>query len=146
MKRKALLVPLVLVGVPVGASLAFGSSLWPVLGAGAVYGLLISWGASQDNRKLRTRRSDLPQLVFIAFMIFGLPAALAMLVATGWQAILAAYAIWFGLLGLWALHELGSKSVSKGEAVGWPMIFAMLATFLVVPVLTLFLRLAGWPA
>lgn len=134
---------LLFIGVPVTLALMFGASLWPLLVAyGAWFGLMF-WSARRGGRKTGGKRLDLSAVAFMLFLIFGLPVALASVVATSWVAILIAYAIWFGLLGLWVVQGLRSRRVTSGEATGWPLIGAMFLTMAVVPVLTLLLRLTG---
>ena len=76
-------------------------------------------------------------------LFFGLPTAFASVVAESWRTILIAFAIWFGLLGLFVVQGLRSRRVTNQEAVGWPMIMGMFLTMAAVPILTLALRLTG---
>lgn len=132
------------VGLPVALALVFGTSLLPLVIALVAYLLVMLWGARQSARTGKSRRADPSALAFMLFLIFGLPTALAWVVATGWRPILFAYAVWFGLLGLLVIQGLLSRRMTNGEAVGWPIIAAMFLTMAAVPVLTLVFRLTGW--
>ena len=144
MKLRALRFPLVFIGVPLALSFAFGTSLVPVLAAFAAYVLLVFGSGSIDPGKPRSRFAKLGPLLFLALLFFGVPMALASLVAASWPDIAIAYAIWFGLLGLWTLQMLQVKGISKGEAAGWPIIIGMFLTMGAVPIITLALRLVRW--
>lgn len=133
---------LIFVGLPVALALYFEASLVPLLAAYAAWFGLMFWGARRAGRKGAAKKVDLSAHAFLLFLFFGLPTALASVVATSWRAILIAYAIWFGLLGLLMVQGLLSRRVTKGEAVGWPLLTGMFLTMAAVPVLTLVLRLA----
>ena len=92
----------------------------------------LEWPAS--GPKGAARKVDPSAVAFMLFLFFGLPTALASVVAASWRTILIAFAIWFGLLGLWVLQGLMSRRVTTGEAVGWPMIMGMFLTMAAVPI------------
>jgi hypothetical protein len=119
---------LLLFGVlPIGIALLSGAPLWPLFLGYAGYALLVTMGAR------RSRRLDKAgSVAFLLFLIFGLPVAFASVTAASWTAILIAYGIWFGLLGLWAVQGLMSRQVRTGEALGWPLIGAMFLTMVAV--------------
>jgi len=133
---------LLFVVLPVAAAWIFGASLWPLLAAYAAWVAIMLWGARQAGRGTRAKKGDPASVAFLLFLFFGLPVGLASVVAERWTTIAAAYAIWFGLLGLWMLQGLTSRRMSGGEAFGWPFLAGMFLTMAAVPVLTLILRLA----
>ena len=115
----------------------------PLLAAYAAWLSIILWSGRQAGRKGGARRVEPSAVAFMLFLFFGLPTALASVVAARWRTILIAYAIWFGLLGLWMVQGLMSRRVGNGESTGWPMIMGMFLTMAAVPILTLILRLTG---
>lgn len=132
---------LTFVGLPVALAYVVGASLWPLLAAFVAYLLLMMWGARSAAAPLRAGKRDWAGGVFILFLFFGLPPALASVTGASWAAIGMAYAIWFGLLGLWIAQGLASRGVSSGEAVGWPFLAGMFLTMGAVPVLALVITL-----
>ena len=134
---------LLFVGLPAALALLFGASLMPLLAAYAAWLGVMLWGARRSIPKAGAKKADPSAVAFMLFLFFGLPTALASVVAASWLAILAAYAIWFGLLGLWMVQGLLSRRVTNSEAVGWPIIMGMFLTMAAVPVLTLALRVTG---
>jgi len=134
---------LLFVGLPVALAWYFDASLWPLLTAFGAWAGIMLWEARLAGRRSIATRGDPAAVAFVLFLFFGLPVGLASVVAASWMAILLAYAIWFGLLGLWTVQGLMSPSMRNGEAVGWPFIGGMFLTMAAVPVLTLLLRLAG---
>jgi len=134
---------LLFVGLPVGLALLFGAPLWPLLLAYTAAILLMMCDARDARGRSSARSSKLGGVAFFVFLVFGLPLALASAVGPTMRALLIAYAIWFGLLGLWAVVNLRSRGVGRAEAIGWPVIFSMFLTVLVVPVLTLVLTVTG---
>jgi hypothetical protein len=143
MKSAAIRTSVLFIGLPVALAWLFGASLLPLLAAYAAWLGVMLWGAREAGRKGKAKRVDPAAIAFMLFLFFGLPTALASVVATSWRTILIAYAIWFGLLGLFVLQGLMSRRVTTGEAVGWPIIAGMFLTMAAVPVLTLVLRLTG---
>ena len=136
---------LLFVVLPVALAWYFETSLWPLLTAfGAWVGIML-WGARRAGGGRGAKNADWAGIAFMLFLFFGLPVSLASVVAASWMTVLLAYAIWFGLLGLWVVQGLMSRNVRNGEAVGWPFIGGMFLTMAAVPVLTLLLRLAGVP-
>lgn len=134
---------LLFIGLPMTLALNFGASLWPLLATYGTWLALIIWGARRERPKDSAKSIDRSGVAFMLFLIFGLPVALASVVANSWTAILLAYAIWFGLLGLWIVQGLRSRTVRNGEAVGWPIIGSMFLTMAAVPLLSLFFRMTG---
>lgn len=132
---------LLFLGVPVTLALLYGASLWPLLIAYGAWVGLMFWGARRGKQISGVKRTNLAGLAFMLFLIFGLPVALASVVAKTWLAIVLAYGLWFGLLGLWIAQGLTSRRVTNGEAVGWPMIGAMFLTMVAVPLLTFLFRI-----
>ncbi len=136
--------PLILfVALPVGLAFVFGASVMPLLAAYAAFLALVLWSGRRPTRKAGAKRFEPSAVAFLLFLFFGLPTALASVVAETWFAILIAYAIWFGLLGLWMAQGLLSRRVTNKEATGWPIIMGMFLTMVAVPILTLLLRLGG---
>lgn len=129
-------------GVPMAFAWIFGTSPWLLLAACGAWFCLMAWGARGGHRRGPARRYA-PAVAYLLFLVFGLPVALASVVAKTWHAIAIAYGLWFALLGLWIAQGLLSRGVRNSEAVGWPMIGALFLTMAVVPILTLLLRLAG---
>jgi hypothetical protein len=124
-------------------ALLFGASLAPVLAAYAAWLGVILWGARRARPTAAARRVEPSAAAFMLVLFFGLPTAFASVVAESWWTILIAFAIWFGLLGLFVVQGLRSRRVTNQEAVGWPMIMGMFLTMAAVPTLTLALRLTG---
>lgn len=137
MKSVALRTAFRFVAVPMALALAFGASVLPLLAAYAAWFGLTLWG----SRSAPGKKANPSAALFMLFLFFGLPTALASVVAARWTDILLAYAIWFGLLGLLIVQGLLSRRVTSGEAVGWPFLMGMFLTMAAVPVLTLILRL-----
>ena len=90
---------LLFVGIPVALALVFGKSLWPLLVAYVLWIALMMWWFFA-GKKGGAKKADRGAVLFVLFLFFGLPTALAYVVADSWRTILVAYAIWFGLLGL----------------------------------------------
>lgn len=144
MKSVPIRMILLFIGLPATLAMIFDASVVPLLAAYAAWLILALWGARAAGGGTNGRLAGhLPGAAYMLFLILVLPVALASVVAASWTAVLIAYAIWFGLLGAWAVQGLSSRGVTRGEAVGWPAIISMFLTMVAVPLLTLVLRIAG---
>ncbi|EFL88715.1 hypothetical protein [Ahrensia sp. R2A130] len=73
--------------------------------------------------------------------ILGIPSVLALLVAGGqWRAILYAWMVWLGLLFL--VFGLGASRLD--DVLHGVLLYIFFFSVIVVPVLTMFMRLAMW--
>lgn len=136
---------LIFVALPVGVALISGAPLWPLALGLLSYVLAVGWGARGTGAKGKARRFEPAPVIFMLVLFFALPTGLASVTGASWTTIGFAYLLWFGLLGLWSVQGLLSRRTTSGEAVGWPLIMGMFLTMGVVPVLSLILRLFGWP-
>ncbi len=134
---------LLFVGLPIAVSLVLGTSIVPILVAYAAWFGLAIWGARDGTGRRRRKSVPLSAIAFLLMFYVGLPVAFASVVGASWRGIGAAYAIWFGMLALWAIWGR-SRGVARDAATGWPLIIAMFLTMVVVPVLALVFRIAGF--
>ncbi len=85
---------------------------------------------------------NLGGLTILAAAIFIVPALVGRYVIGGsWQQVAVSFGLWFGFL---ALTLLLPGSGRWGEKFGWMTILSMFLTIVLVPVLTLVQRVAGW--
>jgi ABC-type polysaccharide transport system permease subunit len=81
-------------------------------------------------------------VLFLLFLYFGAPIALAKLVLrASWRQVGTAYLIWFAMLALFGLSALPSATVE--EATGWPIIMGMFLTIPAIVVIVLVLKIVA---
>ena len=77
-------------------------------------------------------------LIFLGLLFVGPIAAARSLVGGTWSQVGASYVVWIVLLSI----LLGSKRGVRNEKLGFMLVFAMPFTILVVPLLTVIMRMA----
>ena len=93
-----------------------------------------------------SQRTLFPDVVIavgaISVIAVVIPSAIAkFLVGASWMQIGTAYALWVG--GVWLMT--GGPFRSLDQTLGWTTIMVMLVSWVVIPVLSLVLRLANVP-
>lgn len=79
--------------------------------------------------------------LFVLALYFGVPLLICrLLLRASWRAIARAYAIWCGILLIFAVLSSGN---SWDEGFGWALILGMFFTIPALPIIILILKLAG---
>lgn len=77
--------------------------------------------------------------LFALFLWFGAPILIGrLLMRSTWRDLAIAYTVWVSVLSVFGL--LCGRT--WGESIGWPMIFAMFFSILVIPTLLVAIRLS----